>query len=119
MNAAPAKRTFVNLCACSVVLVAILAAGTISSLLAQKPANPGTQIDELLRNAVNQKKLAGVVAMAWRGDKLIYQGAAGQQDARQQYPDGAEFDLPHRLNDETCHIRGGYATGRKRTCEAR
>src|SRR5215510_4749777 len=86
MNAAPAKRTFVNLCACSVVLVAILAAGTISSLFAEKPANPGTQIDELLRNAVNQKKLAGVVAMAWRGDKPIYEGAAGQQDAGDNIP---------------------------------
>src|SRR5215813_12192986 len=107
MNAAQPKRPFVRLRVCSAVLMAVLAAGTISFLLAEKPAQTGTQIDELLHNAVNQKKLAGVVAMAWRGDKLIYQGAAGQQDARQQYPDGAEFDLPHRLNDETCHIRGG------------
>src|SRR5215471_6705848 len=86
MNSMQSKRTFTSFRLCSVVLIAILAVGTISSLLAEKPAKSGGQIDDLLRDAVKQKKVAGVVAMVSSADKISYQGAAGKQDSTKNIP---------------------------------
>lgn len=42
-------------------------------------AAASTALDDVLRNAVEQGKVPGVVAMATRGDAIIYQGAYGNR----------------------------------------
>ena len=86
MNAKLPKSRFIRFHLCSASLIAVLATAIFSSLLAAAPANTSAQIDQLFRDSVSQKKLAGIVAMAWHADKSIYQGAAGQQDAANNVP---------------------------------
>src|SRR5262249_16713492 len=58
---------------------AAVAGMVILTLAAGRGTKPGNSIDLVLREAVDQKKAPGVVAMASRGDEVIYQGAFGKR----------------------------------------
>src|SRR5438034_637563 len=70
------------------VCLAVLVLATVStpSLFAAQSPKSGEQIEKVLRDAVDQKKVPGVAAIVWQGDKIIYQGAAGKQDAVKSVP---------------------------------
>ncbi len=68
------------------ILVAALATGTILTLFADGSTKSGPQIDQVLREAVDEKKLPGIVAMVAVGDHVIYQGAAGKRDTIKNIP---------------------------------
>jgi len=63
------------------LLVANLIVSTAASAHAQGRDGSGRRIDEVLRNAVEEKRLPGVVAMVAQGDTVLYQGAFGKQYA--------------------------------------
>ena len=65
---------------------AALAGIVILTLAAGSGTKPGDSIDLVLREAVQQKKAPGVVAMASRGDEVIYQGAFGKRDSSKDVP---------------------------------
>src|SRR5262244_539923 len=65
---------------------AALAGMVILTLAAGSGTKPGNSIDLVLREAVEQKKAAGVVAMASRGDEVIYQGAFGKRVSTKDVP---------------------------------
>ena len=75
------KELLSRSCLRSAVMAAIFATTATLSLAADKPATQNKQIDQILNDAVNQKKVAGVVAMICRADKIVYEGAAGKQDS--------------------------------------
>ncbi|MBV9398858.1 MAG: hypothetical protein JO062_12820, partial [Bryobacterales bacterium] len=56
----------------AVPAVAALAGMLLLTLAAGSGTKPGNSIDLVLRQAVEQKKAPGVVAMASRGDEVIY-----------------------------------------------
>src|SRR5579872_6546432 len=60
---------------------AALAGMAMLTLGAGSGTKPRNSIDLMLREAVEQKKAPGVVAMASRGDEVIYQGAFGKRDS--------------------------------------
>ena len=68
------------------ILVAALATVTILTLLAESSTTSSNQIDEVLRGAVDEKKLPGIVAMVAVADHVRYQGAAGKRDTIQNLP---------------------------------
>jgi hypothetical protein len=63
------------------LLLASLIVSTGSNAHAQGKGVSGRQIDKVLRNAVEEKGLPGVVAMVAQGDAVVYQGAFGKQYA--------------------------------------
>jgi len=63
-----------------------LAGIVIVTLAAGSGTMPGNSIDLVLQKAVEQKKAPGVVAMASRGDEVIYQGAFGKRDSTKDVP---------------------------------
>src|SRR5499433_536052 len=65
---------------------AVLAGMVILTLAAGSGTKPGNSIDLVLREAVEQKKAPGVVAMASRGDEVIYQGAFGKRASTKDVP---------------------------------
>src|SRR6201993_1973543 len=65
---------------------AALAGMVILELAAGSGTKPGDSIDLVLREAVEQKKAPGVVAMASRGDEVIYQGAFGKRASTKDVP---------------------------------
>lgn len=65
---------------------AALAGMVILTLAAGSGTKPGNSIDLVLREAVEQKKAPGVVAMASRGDEVIYQGAFGKRASTKDVP---------------------------------
>lgn len=68
------------------ILVAALATATILTLFADSSTKPKNQIDRVLREAVGEKKLPGIVAMVAVADHVIYQGASGKQDTIKNIP---------------------------------
>ena len=86
MNALRMKNSILRFCLFCAALMAVAASATIPSLAADKPSSQNKQIDQILNDAVKQKKLAGVVAMVARGDKVIYEGAVGNQDTTNNVP---------------------------------
>jgi len=86
MNAMRMKNSSFRFRVCLGALTAILATAAVPALFADKPGQSGQQIEKVLRDAVDQHKLPGVVAIVWRGDKIIYQGAAGKQDSANNIP---------------------------------
>jgi len=62
------------------VLIAAFAAAAVLPLFAERSSAPKSAIDEVLRQAVEEKKVPGVVAMVVTGDKVTYEGAAGKRD---------------------------------------
>jgi methyl acetate hydrolase len=55
-------------------------------VFSQEATKSGNQIDQVLRDAVNEKKVPGIVAMVSVADKVIYQGAAGLRDSTKNIP---------------------------------
>src|SRR5262249_18985120 len=68
------------------LLVASLIVSTTASAHAQGRDGSGRRIDEVLRDAVEEKRLPGVVAMVAQGDAVVYQGAFGKQCAAKGVP---------------------------------
>ena len=63
------------------LLLLFLIASTVLTGCPGKAPKPATdQIDSVLRKAVEQKKIPGVVAMAATADGVIYEGAFGKRD---------------------------------------
>src|SRR6266702_1509667 len=68
------------------VLVAVLATAAVLTLFAGSSTKSSNQIDQVLREAVDQKNLPGVVAMVADADGVIYQGASGKRDTAKNVP---------------------------------
>ena len=68
------------------ILVAVLATLTILTLLAESSTKPSNPIDQVLRAAVDDKKLPGIVAMVAVADRVTYQGASGKRDTNSDIP---------------------------------
>jgi len=68
------------------VLATALAAGTVLTPIASGQSRSSDPIEQVLRAAVQEKKLPGVVAMVAVGDRVTYQGAFGAQDAARNIP---------------------------------
>ena len=68
------------------ILVAALATAAILTLFADSSTKSSNQIDQVLREAVDEKKLPGIVAMVAVADHVIYQGASGKQDTIKKIP---------------------------------
>jgi methyl acetate hydrolase len=67
-------------------LVALLATSTVLTLFASRSAKSGNQIDQVLREPVDQKKIPGIVAMVAVADHVTYQGASGKRDTLKNIP---------------------------------
>jgi methyl acetate hydrolase len=67
-------------------LVVVLAAAPILTLLADSSTKPANQIDQVLRTAVDEKKVPGIVAMVAVADQVTYQGASGKRDTIKNIP---------------------------------
>jgi methyl acetate hydrolase len=67
-------------------LVVVLATATILTLFAGSGTKSSNQIDQVLREAVDEKKLPGIVAMVAVADHVIYQGASGKRDTIKNIP---------------------------------
>ncbi len=63
------------------LLVASLIVSTGARAHAPSRGESNRYLDEVLRKAVEQRRLPGVVAMVARGDAVVYQGAFGKQCA--------------------------------------
>jgi CubicO group peptidase (beta-lactamase class C family) len=68
------------------ILVAALATAAILTLFADSSTKSSNQIDQVLREAVDEKRLPGIVAMVAVADHVIYQGASGKQDTIKNTP---------------------------------
>jgi len=68
------------------LLVAALATATVLTLFADSAAKSSNQIDQVLREAVDEKNVPGIVAMVAVADHVIYQGAAGKRDTIKNIP---------------------------------
>jgi methyl acetate hydrolase len=67
-------------------VVAVLATAIVLTLFAGNSAKSSNQIDQVLREPVNDKKLPGIVAMVAVADHVIYQGASGKRDTIKNIP---------------------------------
>src|SRR5689334_14483446 len=67
------------------VAIAVALIVTTASAYAQGAGANG-QIDEVLRKAVGEKHLPGVVAMVASGDRVVYQGAFGKSSSSKNTP---------------------------------
>ena len=67
-------------------LVAVLATATVLTLFADRSAKSSNQIDQVLREPVDEKKVPGIVAMVAVADHVIYQGASGKRDTIKNIP---------------------------------
>src|SRR5205807_2843035 len=63
-----------------IILVATLVTATALTLSAQSSTKASNPIEQVLRAAVNEKEIPGVVAMVAVADKVTYQGAFGKRD---------------------------------------
>jgi methyl acetate hydrolase len=67
-------------------LIALLAMATVLTLFADNSTKSSDQIDQVLRQAVAEMKLPGIVAMVSVADRITYQGASGKRDSIQNIP---------------------------------
>jgi CubicO group peptidase (beta-lactamase class C family) len=68
------------------ILVVTLATATILTVCADSSTKSSNQIDQVLREAVDEKKVPGIVAMVAVKDHVIYQGASGKRDTTKNIP---------------------------------
>ncbi len=68
------------------VLVAALVSWATLAAFPQNSSSSANQIDQLLREAVSQQKIPGVVAMVAVHGRVTYQGAYGQRDTITKQP---------------------------------
>jgi methyl acetate hydrolase len=85
------RRTIAGrgLMSAGLAIAAMLAAGltaAIVALPARISTNSNAEIDRVLREAVEEKKLPGIVAMVAVADHIIYQGAYGERNTTQKVP---------------------------------
>src|ERR1700740_3547203 len=85
------RRTIAGhgLMSAGLAIAAMLAAGltaAIVALPARNSNNSNAEIDRVLREAVEEKKLPGIVAMVAVADHIIYQGAYGERNTTQKVP---------------------------------
>ena len=81
------------------MLVVTMIAAAILPVAAQTSASKTTSIDQLLRDAVNQGKVPGVVAMVAGLDNVMYKGAFGKRDTTANLP--MEIDTIFRIASMT------------------
>jgi CubicO group peptidase (beta-lactamase class C family) len=67
-------------------LVVIVAAAAVLTLVAGSATQSSDAIDRVLREAVEQNGLPGVVGMVASADGVVYQGAAGKRDTLKNVP---------------------------------
>src|SRR5690349_12270652 len=68
------------------LLAAALATATILTLLVHGSTPPENAIDRVLRHAVEEAKVPGIVAVVAVGSRVVYQGAYGERDTIQHVP---------------------------------
>jgi CubicO group peptidase (beta-lactamase class C family) len=68
------------------VLCAALAAVTILTLGVDQSTQSSSPIDKALKQAVDEQKVPGVVAMVAVGDQVTYEGAFGKRDTTKNVP---------------------------------
>jgi CubicO group peptidase (beta-lactamase class C family) len=68
------------------ILAAALATALIVTLFPNSSAKSSSPIDQVLQEAVAEKKVPGVVAMVSRADHVTYQGASGKRDTIKNIP---------------------------------
>ena len=68
------------------VLIATLATAGIVPLLGGSSTKSSNLIDQVLQEAVGEKKVPGVVAMVATADQVTYQGASGKRDTIKNTP---------------------------------
>jgi CubicO group peptidase (beta-lactamase class C family) len=68
------------------MVVAFVLSASLVRLLAQSSTKSNNQIDQVLEDAVNEKKVPGIVAIVFVADKVTYQGAAGMRDSTKNIP---------------------------------
>ena len=68
------------------MVVAFVPSASLVRLLAQSSTKSNNQIDQVLGDAVNEKKVPGIVAIVFVADKVTYQGAAGMRDSTKNIP---------------------------------
>ncbi len=73
-----------------------------------------SDIDAVLRRAVEAGEVPGVVALAATDRGILYEGAFGQRDIARRAGDDARHDLSHRLDDQGGDLGRGDAIGRSR-----
>ena len=68
------------------LLLASLFVSAATSAHSQAKATSSSRIDEVLRRAVAEKRVPGVVAMVAKGDAVVYHGAFGRQNDASEVP---------------------------------
>jgi methyl acetate hydrolase len=68
------------------ILAAALATALTVTLFPNSSAESSSSIDQVLREAVAEKKVPGVVAMVYVADRVTYQGASGKRDTIKNIP---------------------------------
>ena len=63
----------------------VLATATILTLFANSSTKSANPIDQVLRQAVDEMKVPGVVAMVATADQVTYQGASGTRNTTKTY----------------------------------
>ena len=78
-----------------------------------------SEIDAVLRRAVEAGEVPGVVALAATGPRHPLRGRVRPARPRRRAGDGARHDLSHRLDDQGGDLGRGDAAGRSRAARAR
>src|ERR1700680_1156204 len=86
MRTPPQKQTLIGVYFGRSIVTATLVLVVALMMFSQKATKSGDQIDQVLRDAVNEKKVPGIVAMVSVGDTVSYQGAAGMRDSTKKIP---------------------------------
>ncbi|HJS97806.1 MAG TPA: serine hydrolase domain-containing protein [Terriglobales bacterium] len=68
------------------ILVAVLVSAAPLAAFSQGSNSSANQIDQVLRKAVSQEKIPGIVAMVASQDRVTYQGAYGKRDTVKNLP---------------------------------
>ena len=68
------------------VLVAALVSAATPAAFSQSSSSSANQIDQVLRGAVSQSKIPGIVAMVAAGGRVTYRGAYGKRDTIKNLP---------------------------------
>lgn len=70
----------------SLFLIASLVLASVAPTFAGGAAKSTAALDQVLRDAVAEKQVPGIVAMVWAGDRVVYEGAAGKRDTLKNVP---------------------------------
>ncbi len=70
----------------SLFFIAPLVLASVAPTFAGGAAKSTAALDQVLRDAVAEKQVPGIVAMVWAGDRVVYEGAAGKRDTLKNVP---------------------------------